>query len=50
MLKMQKVFHRTTDRFFDHESVDPDDFEFADGGRVGFYGWTCRYAFLCGAL
>ena len=25
-----------TDRFFDPESVDPNDFEFADGGRVPF--------------
>ena len=25
-----------TDRFFDPESVDIDDFEFADGGRVGY--------------
>ena len=26
-----------TDRFFDPESVDIDDFEFADGGRVPFF-------------
>jgi hypothetical protein len=26
-----------TDRFFDPESVDIDDFEFAKGGRVGFF-------------
>ena len=27
-----------TDRFFDPESVDISDFEFADGGRVGYRG------------
>ena len=26
-----------TDRFFDPESVDIDDFEFADGGRVPMF-------------
>ena len=26
-----------TSRFFDPDTVDPEDFEFADGGRVGFF-------------
>ena len=27
-----------TSRFFDPESVNPDDFSFEDGGRVGYFG------------
>ena len=27
-----------TSRFFDPESIDPDDFKFEDGGRVGYFG------------
>ena len=35
-----------TDRFFNPESVDPNDFEFADGGRVPFfYGGAARIGF-----
>jgi hypothetical protein len=35
-----------TDRFFDPESVDIDDFEFADGGRVPFfYGGAARMGY-----
>ena len=35
-----------TDRFFDPDSVDPSDFEFADGGRVPFFvGGAARMGF-----
>ena len=35
-----------TDRFFDPDSVDPSDFEFADGGRVPFFvGGAARVGF-----
>ena len=35
-----------TDRFFNPESVDPNDFEFAEGGRVPFfYGGAARMGY-----
>ena len=27
-----------TSRYFDPESINPDDFSFEDGGRVGYFG------------
>jgi len=35
-----------TSRYFDPESINPDDFEFADGGRVPFFvGGAARMGF-----